>query len=126
MTDSTEFDWSEVDVVAPEQQRIAVYLNPAECIVVRQDGDWHRREDPWIVIRPENAKQVADAIMALAIELGAVRAPARPPLALPAPAPADRTGAERQRRYRERKRDGQTVTPRDGNGSDLFGGAPTG
>jgi hypothetical protein len=37
-------------------QAIAVYANPGDTIVIRQDGDWYRKEDPWIVVRRENAR----------------------------------------------------------------------
>jgi len=35
-------------------------------VVIRQDGDWYRRDDAWIVVRPENARRLAEAIMELA------------------------------------------------------------
>lgn len=114
------FDWSNRDdVVVAHQGQIAVYTNPHEDIVIRQEGDWWRKDDAWIVVRPENARALAEAILALA-------EPVTPPqLALPAP--ADRTAAERQRRYRERKRNAPCdrdsitpVTPCDRNGANLF------
>jgi hypothetical protein len=98
-----DFDWDDVDVVIPHQASIAVYINPHGDVVIRQDGDWYRRDDAWIVVRPENARRLAEAIMELA------EPEALPRLALPAP--ADRTAAERQRRYRNAKRNGSTVTP---------------
>lgn len=103
-----DFDWNDVadDIVVAHQAPIAVYTNPDEDIVIRQDGDWYRRDDAWIVVRRENARRLAEAILAFAEP-----EPAPAPLALPAPAPADRTAAERQRRHRERKRNGSTVTP---------------
>ncbi len=120
--DSEDFDWMAAEPVIRGQQPIAVYIGGHGDIVVRQDGDWYRREDAWITIRPENAKSLVDAVMALALELGATH-PSR--LALPAPAPADPTAADRQRRYRERKRNGHTVTGTTvtlgaRNGPDLF------
>lgn len=95
-----DFDWDDADVDVPHQARITVYTNPDGHIVIRQEGDWYRKDDPWIVVLPENAQRLVDAILALA-------EPA-PRLALPAP--GDRTAAERQRRYRERHRNGSTVT----------------
>ena len=99
-----DFDWNDAGVDIPGQQPIAVYTNPEGHIVIRQDGDWYRKDDAWVVVLPENARRLADAILALAEPV-----PAPGPLALPAP--ADRTAAERQRRHRNAKRNGSTVTP---------------
>ena len=97
-----DFDWDAADVDIPHQARITVYTNPDGHIVIRQEGDWYRKDDPWIVVLPENAQRLVDAILALAEPVPAT------PLALPAP--ADRTAAERQRRYRKRHRNGSSVT----------------
>jgi hypothetical protein len=114
-----DFDWTDrEDIVVAHQGQVAVYLNPDGDVVVRQEGDWWRKDDAWIVVRPENARQLAEAILALA------HPDMAPRLALPAP--ADRTAAERQRRHRERKRHAHTVTVPDrdtrdcNNGKGLF------
>jgi hypothetical protein len=104
---SDDFDSSAYrdDVVIAHQAPIAVYTNPGDNIVIRQDGDWYRKEDPWIVGRRENARALAEAILAFAEpELAPV------PLALPAPM----TPAERTKRYRERKRHDRVTPQRDG------------
>jgi hypothetical protein len=90
MTDD-DFDWDAADVDIPHQARIAVYTNPAGHIVIRQDGDWYRKDDAWVVVLPENVRKLVDVLLALA-------EPEPAPLALPAPT---RTGTERQRRHRE-------------------------
>lgn len=120
MSGEDDFDWNEIadDIVVAHQAPIAVYTNPDEDIVIRQDGDWYRRDDAWIVVRRENARRLAEAILAFA-------EPEVAPAPLALPAPADRTAAERQRRYRERKRNGQdTVTHRDSNAPELFAEVP--
>lgn len=99
-----DFDWNDSDaVVIAHQGQVAVYLNPDGDVVVRQEGDWWRKDDAWIVVQPDKARRLCEAILALA-EFGQ---PDKHPLALPAP--ADRTGADRQKRYRERKRTGVTA-----------------
>lgn len=118
--DDDPFDWTGDTVVVAQQSAIAVYTNGAGDIVIRQDGDWYRRDDAWVVVTQEHARRLCRAIMALAGQ------PEPATLALPAPAP--KTPAERAKRYRENKRHAP-VTPcdaeRDGHrdGSDLFGGA---
>lgn len=115
--DPDYFHWAGADIDIAHQAPIAVYTNADGDVVIRQDGDYYRKDDACIVVRPENARRLVDAIL----ELAAPMEPA--PLALSAP--ADRTAAERQRRCRERKRHDQrvtaTVTQRDSNsGKDLF------
>jgi hypothetical protein len=108
-----DFDWFDVaddKVVVAHQAPIAVYTNPDDDIVIRQDGDYYRKDDPWIVVRRENARALAEAILAFAEP-----APA-PQLALPAPM----SPAERAKRYRERKRHDGVTPQRDG---DLFDAA---
>lgn len=125
---SDDFNWNDSnDVIAVAfQERIAVYKNGEREIVIRQDGHGFCRDDAWIVVRPENVRQLVDAMLAL---LGPEQAANLPLL----PGPADRTAAERQRRYRNAKRNGSPVTPtvtdtvtdRDSHGeTDLFVGAP--
>jgi hypothetical protein len=103
---SDDFDWSiyRDDVIA-HQAPITVYTNPGDNIVVRQDGDWYRKEEPWIVVRRENARALAEAILAFAEP-----EPAPVPMALPAPM----TPAKRAKRNRERKRHDRVAPQRDG------------
>ncbi|MDP2376100.1 hypothetical protein [Reyranella sp.] len=99
------FDWDGADIDVPHQARITVYTNPDDHIVIRQDGDWYRRDDAWIVVLPENVPRLVETLLTLASALARTEA-----AQLALPAPADRTAAERQRRHRERKRNGHTVT----------------
>jgi hypothetical protein len=94
------FDWTHDDaVVLREQPAVAVYTNPHNEVVIRQACAWDEDDDTVIFILPENARAVADAIVASAAPL----------LRSAPPSPSQRlSGAERQRRYRERNggRDG--------------------
>ena len=99
-----DFDWNDADkgdVVVGHQGQIACYLNGDRDLVVRQERDWWRQDDAWIVIRPENVRQLVRAMLAL-IE-------PEKPLALPAPM----TQADRAKRYRERKRHEERHAERD-------------
>jgi hypothetical protein len=64
---NTDFSWtSDRDkdaIVLGMQQAIAVYLNGDGAVVVRQEGHPYDDEDEIIVIQPQNAGAVADAIM---------------------------------------------------------------
>jgi len=115
-----DFDWNDGDVVIPNQQPIAVYTNGDGDIVIRQDGDWYRKEDPWIVIRPENARRLVEAILALSL--------AEPEQASRLALPAPLTAAERQRKRRDKQRDSVTTqrdTERDSRDSaNLFEETP--
>ena len=112
MTDC-EFDWSgdDVDVIVPEQAKIAVYINVNDAIVIRQHG-WPE-DDQWVYVRRSDAERLARAILEAAgvnDEPMALLPPpnstgAEPELDLPATKPKDSTAAERSRRYRDRKRD---------------------
>ncbi|MDP2333848.1 MAG: hypothetical protein Q8M19_24490 [Reyranella sp.] len=114
----SDFDWYRDNaVVVREQPAIAIYRNVYGDITIRQKGEIDPEplevEDVVIVVLPQNARRLAEAILAVAAAI-----PAPGPLALPAP--ADRTAAERQRRHRA-KRNGpcnrdtvtDTVTRRD-------------
>jgi hypothetical protein len=99
------FDWTHDDaVVLHEQPAVAVYTNPRNEVVIRQACAWDEDDDTVIFVLPENAKAVADAIMAAAARL-------QPPSASPPSQPL--TGAERQKRYRERN-GGRDATSDDG------------
>jgi hypothetical protein len=125
---SDSFGWHDpANVTVESQPAIAVYETARGNICIRQEAAYPD-EDVCILVRPENARRLVEAILALA---GPEQEPA--PLALAAP--PDRTAAERQRRYRNAKRNGSTVTPdhdsdrdnRDGDrdsATDLFVGAP--
>lgn len=113
--DGDDFDWTDRDdIVVAHQGQIAVYLNPDGDVCLRQEGDWWRKDDAWIVIRPENVRKLVDAMLAL-VE------PEAAPLALPAPM----TPAERAKRYRHRKRHGSVTPPCDAQrDADMFEEVP--
>jgi hypothetical protein len=100
------FDWVHDDaVVLREQPAVAVYTNSHNEVVIRQACAWDEDDDTVIVVLPENARAVADAILAAAAHL----------LRSTTPHPSQPlSGAERQRRYRERN-GGRDVT---GDGGD--------
>jgi hypothetical protein len=117
------FDWAHDDaVVLREQPAVAVYTNPRNEVVIRQACAWDEDDDTIIFVLPENARAVADALMAAAAPfLRSTSASGSQPL----------SGAERQRRYRERNGGGDDarhsgVTPRlplllDGDASAVTG-----
>ena len=96
--ESREFDWCDDDVVVPQQPAIAIYLNPAGDVVLRQRGDVYD-DDSWIWFGSEHALAVARAILeAVGLSVADL---------VPEPTQVrshDTTAAERQRRYRERKK----------------------
>lgn len=119
--DDRDFSWSDdaADVIVPHQDAIAVYINPRNRIVIRQEGGARREsglcaDDPWIEVNPKHAERLARAILDAADECRALSAeqhvdhtqPASaeraPPIAPQAPK-HDHTAAARQRRYRQRK-----------------------
>lgn len=52
------------DVVIVERQKaIAVYVNDAGDIVLRQEREDLEERDTYILVRPENAERVAHAIL---------------------------------------------------------------
>jgi hypothetical protein len=115
------FEWRNEDgtqtehVVVRHQPAIAVYLNPHDQVVIRQEGHYDPDEDQWIYIAPDNVPKVAQAILEAAGYETATTCGR--PLLPPKPEPL--TGAQRQKRYRDKHRDGDgdaTVTDRDGNG----------
>src|SRR5262245_1667216 len=105
-----DFSWRSAEeddfIVIRSQPAIAVYLNPNNAVVIRQEG--HFDEDHWIYITRENVPKLVHALLeAASFETGE-------PLALSKSEPL--TAAERQRRYRNRKRNKNSdasVTERD-------------
>jgi len=113
ITPTSSFAWNSDDsVVVKSQAAVAVYCNQTGGVVIRQQGDPDDDADYFVVIRPENAATVARAIMR---EAGC--GDGEKMLALPAPSSKGNSrtaAAARQKRYRARKRDGDSVTQRDG------------
>ena len=60
-----DFDWSfsNGDIAVHQQATIAVYLNPVNHVVVRQEGHYGPDEDMFVCIDPRNALAVAQAIL---------------------------------------------------------------
>lgn len=110
MSRSRDFDWNDVvdDVVIPEQAAIAVFVNPQGDVVIRQAGQYGPDEDMWIIVAPDRAAVLADAIVQATAFHGTQPDDSKPAAA------KDRTAADRQRRYRERQRNGdRDVAGRD-------------
>ena len=107
-TERIEFDWHDTDeVIVREQPAVAVYLNLAGDIVLRQQGDVFD-DDAWIWFHPEHAAAIAAAIL----EAAGLDAPVlTPSQTTDAVLPKDPTAAERQRKYRERKKKKPTPEP---------------
>jgi hypothetical protein len=65
--DSGEFDWSSsTAIVLREQPATAVYLNPADDVVIRQLAAWDREEDSFVYVRPEHAVKLCKQILKVA------------------------------------------------------------
>lgn len=61
------FDWCDDDAVAlHEQPATAVYIARDGAIVIRQERTWDEDGDTLVIIQPEHAKTVAEAILKLA------------------------------------------------------------
>lgn len=74
------WDELEEDVVLERQPRTAVYTNPFGAVVIRQEAaSCEPDEDAVVLIRPEHAEAVAQAIMREARLILAEAAPQAPP-----------------------------------------------
>lgn len=104
----SSFDWNDREsVTVPEQLAVAIYRNPYGAVVIRQERAWDEDSDIYIIIQPENAEAVANAILREAgvmIDHGAANAAFND--FQTRDGSRDNTNAERQRRYRERHRNG--------------------
>lgn len=111
---SPEFDWSPSkdgahSIVVRHQPAIAVYLNPHDEVVVRQQDQYDESDDHFVYVTRDNVLKVAQRMLEVAgIEVAAA---AEPLLLAP---PKDATAAERMRRYRHRKRNGDRKDSRNG------------
>ncbi len=103
------FDHRCESVVVREQRALAVFLNGDGSVVVRQECAWpDETEDPYVLIRPENAEAVARAILRAAAEARGDDAVTHESVTLPVTRNA--SSASRQKRYRERHRNVVTIT----------------
>jgi hypothetical protein len=116
-------DWiSDPCIVVRGQAAIAVFPNAREGITIKQQGGDDEAGDTIVLVAPEYARAVAEAILRVLAE-GWPEQVGHPPHRAPPSEPRDTTGAERQRRYRDRHRNGLTVT---GDGVTRDGGLLSG
>jgi len=104
---SDNFDWCDKPdlIIVPSQPAIAIYLNPHDAVVIRQEGHYGPDEDQWVYVTKENVPRLVQALLeAAGYETATTYGE---PLMLPAP--KDKTAAERMRRYRNKHRN-DTVT----------------
>ena len=101
---SPEFDWNprndtDHSIVVRHQPAIAVYINPHDDVVIRQQDQYDDSDDHFVFVTKGNVLKVAQWML----EVAGVEAKPQP-LMLPKPEPL--SGAERQRRYRDEHRNG--------------------
>ncbi|MGO8842080.1 MAG: hypothetical protein ACLQF1_13405 [Methyloceanibacter sp.] len=102
--DTDDFDWFDKNapIIVRSQPGIAVYLNPHDEVVIRQEGHYGPEEDRWIYITKDNVPRVVQAMLeAAGFETATTYGE---PLMLPKPEPL--SGAQRQKRYRNKHRNG--------------------
>jgi hypothetical protein len=102
-----DFDWKpngeDYDsIVVKHQPAIAVYQNPHDGIVIRQEGHYGPDEDQFVVVTKDNVPRLVQAMFeAAGFETASTYGE---PLLLPKPEPL--SGAQRQKRYRNKHRNG--------------------
>jgi hypothetical protein len=100
-----EFDWNpdndtDHSIVVRHQPAIAVYLNPHDELVIRQQDQYDDSDDHFVFITEDNVLRVVERMLeAAGIEMATAGAE---PLLLPPP--KDKTAAERVRHYRNKHR----------------------
>jgi hypothetical protein len=63
ITPAREWEWHDNEhVVIQGQSAIALYLNPRDVVVIRQERDWCDEDDPFICVRPENLPRLIDKL----------------------------------------------------------------
>jgi hypothetical protein len=108
MTDD-DFDWNpdrEI-IVVRSQPAIAVYLNPHDDLVIRQEGHYGPDEDQWIYITKSSVPKVVQAML----EAAGFETANTYGMPLMLPKPERLSGAERQKRYRNKHRNGNGDAP---------------
>jgi hypothetical protein len=119
-----EFDWNPANdtdhsVVVRHQPAIAVYFNPHDAVVIRQQDQYDESTDHFVFITKDNVRKVVERMLEVAgIELLMARVEdSGLEESRLLPAPKDPTAVERQRRYRNKHRNGngrdETVTRND-------------
>jgi hypothetical protein len=100
-----DFDWSSNgedsdSIVVNHQPAIAVYLNPRNEVVIRQEGHYGPDEDQFVFVTKDNVTKFVQAILeAAGFESATTYGE---PLLLPKPEPL--SGAQRQKRFRNKHR----------------------
>jgi hypothetical protein len=63
------FDWHGTEddgsIVIRNQMAIAVYLNPRGAVVIRQQGEWDRDGDMFVVVEPANLRTLVGELIEL-------------------------------------------------------------
>jgi hypothetical protein len=108
MITGDQWDWSLETCPVPEQLATTVYFNQRGEVVIRQKADVYDDGDTLVLLAPENAGRLANALLELIGEMPTDATTSK-----------DRTAAERQRRRRDRQRDA-AVTVTDGNRDSEF------
>ena len=61
---AADFDWdNDPDIIIKKRPAMAVFLNNAGLIVIRQERAWDDDTDVFIMVRPEDAKCLSEAIL---------------------------------------------------------------
>ena len=102
---SQEFSWNpredeHHDIVVRHQPAIAVYLNPHDEVVIRQQDQYDESDDSFVYVTKDNVLRVVQRRLEVAgIELATSFAEL-----LLLPPPKNKTAAERMRRHRNKNR----------------------
>jgi hypothetical protein len=60
---SDDFNWCDTDsIVVPSQPCIAVYINPHDAVVLRQEGPYPE-EDQWVYVTKPNVPSLVQALL---------------------------------------------------------------
>jgi hypothetical protein len=57
-----DFRWGSESTIIPEQQAVAVYLNPNDDLVIRQERAWDQAEDSFVFVCRENIDAFVDKL----------------------------------------------------------------
>ena len=81
-----QFDWlHDPAIVCREQLAVAVYPNTSGGVVIRAERSWDEDSDTYIIVQPECAQSVADAILRSLKMVGEDQAESPPPPAADRP-----------------------------------------
>jgi hypothetical protein len=68
------FDWlCDPTIVIKRQPAVAVYLNPDDCVVIRQEAEIGYDEDSFVFVQPDQAVKLIGALRALQSPLRVVK-----------------------------------------------------